>query len=395
MRIASAPARSPRRMRRRARWSAATARRADAPALHAPELGGRRVELSELLEDRADVEAHAGEEGVGSGGVVLLSARAPGTARLLARGWSGTTVPASANRPREARIRPRSNRAAQRATSSPARDGARLASPPRAAPRGRGRAAPSRSRSGAEAGGRKGRATPGRGSRARARSRPRRRAAPRGGSPREATPRRPRHRTGRAPRRGARGGDASRAVARAAAPRRAAPERGGVEARLERVERDPERAPRHGAALPLEERKEQLERAERRRRPRTGACRRRGGPARREGRRRKRGARRVRWPRHGVPSRRERAPRGSRSGRPAYRSADSASGRRAAPGPPSIFRRARRPRARAPSRHRPRRASRRRGGERAGRERRGAERRKAAQPGGHAKARPPRRWRCR
>ncbi len=65
----------------------------------------------------------------------------------------------------------------------------------------------------------------------------------------------------RAPRRAGRRAVAARAAPRAGAPRRAL-ERGRVEARLEGVQRDAQRPPRDGAALPLQEREEELQRAE-------------------------------------------------------------------------------------------------------------------------------------
>ena len=260
MRIASAPARSPRRMRRRARWSAArtagparsasTRRNSAAAASSCPSFSSVAPTLKRTRAKKASV---------------------PGASSFFPRarrGWRGCVSRMDRNAVSGLReSAARREDPAEVEAGAPARDvvarasGARVAFRREAlgevevALRLRGLDEERKQPVGQVS------ARPGRASRARGRSRPRRRAAPRGGSPRGATPRptsspdwssaSARSARRRRLSRGAAGGRAATRRARVA----------GVEARLERVERDAERAPRDGASLPLQQRKEQLERA--------------------------------------------------------------------------------------------------------------------------------------
>ena len=353
--------------------------RACARALHAPELRRRRVELPELLERGADVEAHAGEEGVGPGSVILLSAGAPAGGVAARRGCFETPSRLPRNgrarrgsgrgrtgRPSGRRRRRRAARAVafRRETLGEIEVALRLGGldqeRKQAVGQGPRASCPRISRASTTAAASSRRAS----RRISSRSRPRPTSSPDWSSASARSARR------RRLSRGGAGGRAATSRFSAATSRRVSSASSAMRSA----------APRHGPPLSLEKRKEQLERAEHRRRLRTEACRPRGGPARRGGRRRKRGARRARWPRRDDPWRPGRAPRDSRSGRPDSARRTPSSGRRAAPGPPSIFRRARRPRGRALSRPGPRRAACRDEDEEREEKARAAERRKALSP---------------
>ena len=243
----------------------------------------RRRAAPSFSRRRAEVEAHAREERVRAGGVVLLSAGVPRAAWLLSRMERNAV---SGLREAAARgVDP-----AEVEAGAPARERRRRTRGARVAFR-RERSARSRSRCAfavsmrSGAGGREGRVVSRRASRGRARRRPRRRAAPRAGSPRGAPPRL--RVSGLVERLGAQGEEAASLARGGGRPR-------GTSRLPGRRRRGASRARRARCGARVARRRllfaagaEGAARVRRRRRRlRTGACRRRGGPARRGGRRR-------------------------------------------------------------------------------------------------------------
>ena len=300
-------------------------------------------------------------------------------------------VKASANRPREARIRPRSKRAPQRATSSLAREARASRSAARRSARSRSRCAFAVSiRSGSRRSGRLGDVPAAHLAREHDRGRV---VAPRLAEDFLAERRRARRVTGLVERLGAQGEEATPLARCRGRPRgHEARQRRLVEARLERVECDAERAPRDGASLPLQQGKQQLESA--------GAVaafepERAGGEAGRNVEKVVGGDVAleecdglVAAPRRGERARGEviEAAVGVPLGGLSFQAVELLQDLRPFSG-------ARGGREVALARHA--RVERRSGGEEENEEGEGGGAAEGCQPGGHAKARPPRRWRCR